>query len=74
MALRAGRSGIQDGCAVDFDATVMGGAVVVPGATLLPLGMDVSLPRDAHRQFKQWVAERQIGRLYVWAPTTPRRR
>ena len=33
--------------------------------TLLPLGMDVSLPGDAHAQFKQWVAERQIGRLYV---------
>jgi len=33
--------------------------------TLLPLGMDVSLPADAHAQFKQWVAERQIGRLYV---------
>ena len=33
--------------------------------TLLPLGMDVSLPGDAHAQFKQWVTERQIGRLYV---------
>ena len=33
--------------------------------TLLPLGMDVSLPHDAHQQFKQFVAERQIGRLYV---------
>ena len=33
--------------------------------TLLPLGMDVSLPRSAHQQFKQWIAERQIGRLYV---------
>ena len=33
--------------------------------TLLPLGMDVSLPEDAHAQFKRWVAERQIGRLYV---------
>ena len=33
--------------------------------TLLPLGMDVSLPQEAHAQFKQWVAERQIGRLYV---------
>ena len=33
--------------------------------TLLPLGMDVSLPQDAHGQFKTWVTERQIGRLYV---------
>jgi glutathione S-transferase len=33
--------------------------------TLLPLGMDVSLPQEAHGQFKNWVAERQIGRLYV---------
>jgi glutathione S-transferase len=33
--------------------------------TLLPLGMDVSLPKDAHEQFKHFIAERQIGRLYV---------
>ena len=33
--------------------------------TLLPLGMDVNLPRDAHQQMKQWISERQIGRLYV---------
>ena len=33
--------------------------------TLLPLGMDVSLPRDAHEQFKHFIADRQINRLYV---------
>jgi glutathione S-transferase len=33
--------------------------------TLLPLGMDVSLPKDAHQQLKNFFAERQIGRLYV---------
>lgn len=33
--------------------------------TLLPLGMDVSMATDAHGHLKQWVAERQIGRLYV---------
>jgi glutathione S-transferase len=33
--------------------------------TLLPLGMDVSLPADAHKQFKDYIAERQISRLYV---------
>ena len=33
--------------------------------TLLPLGMDVSLPSDAHVQFKHFIADRQIGRLYV---------
>jgi glutathione S-transferase len=33
--------------------------------TLLPLGVDVSLSKDAHGQHKEWVAERQIGRLYV---------
>jgi glutathione S-transferase len=33
--------------------------------TLLPLGMDVSLPTDAHAQFKDYIAERQIKRLYV---------
>ena len=35
------------------------------GGTLLPLGMDVSLPQDAHEQFKHFFAERQIGRLHV---------
>ncbi len=33
--------------------------------TLLPLGMDVSLSTEAHAQFKKWIADRQIGRLYV---------
>jgi glutathione S-transferase len=33
--------------------------------TLLPLGMEVSLPKDAHEQFKQFFSDRQIGRLYV---------
>jgi glutathione S-transferase len=33
--------------------------------TLLPLSMDVSMPKDAHREFKHWVEERQVSRLYV---------
>lgn len=33
--------------------------------TLLPLGMHVSLPQEAHQQFKKVFSERQIGRLYV---------
>ena len=33
--------------------------------TMLPLGLDVSIPADAHEQFKTYVADRQIGRLYV---------
>ncbi|MCB1686954.1 MAG: glutathione S-transferase C-terminal domain-containing protein [Halioglobus sp.] len=33
--------------------------------TLLPLGMDVSLPAEALSQFKDFFSERQIGRLYV---------
>ena len=33
--------------------------------TLLPLGMDVSLSSDAHEQFKHYIADRQINRLYV---------
>jgi glutathione S-transferase len=33
--------------------------------TLLPLGMDVSLPQDALKQFKQFFTDRQVGRLYV---------
>lgn len=33
--------------------------------TLLPLGMDVSLPADLHTMFKQVFTERQVGRLYV---------
>ena len=33
--------------------------------TLLPLGMDVSLPSDLLRQFKEIFTQRQVGRLYV---------
>ena len=33
--------------------------------TLLPFGMDVSLPQGAHQQFKHFVTDRQVGRLYV---------
>lgn len=33
--------------------------------TLLPLGFDVSMPKESHEQLKQWVTERQINRLYV---------
>lgn len=33
--------------------------------TLLPLGMDVSLPPDTLEQFKQFFTDRQVGRLYV---------
>ena len=33
--------------------------------TLLPLGMDVSMPTAFFQQFKQHISERQIGRLYV---------
>jgi glutathione S-transferase len=33
--------------------------------TLLPFGMDVSLPEEAHQQFKAFVTDRQVGRLYV---------
>ncbi|MGI9285591.1 MAG: glutathione S-transferase family protein [Pseudomonadales bacterium] len=33
--------------------------------TLLPLGMDVSLPQEQHAPFKKMFSERQIGRLYV---------
>jgi len=33
--------------------------------TLLPLGMDVSLAKDALEQLKKFFSERQISRLYV---------
>ncbi|MFK7732619.1 MAG: glutathione S-transferase N-terminal domain-containing protein [Pseudomonadales bacterium] len=33
--------------------------------TLLPLGMDLCMSNDTHKQTKAWVSERQIGRLYV---------
>jgi non-ribosomal peptide synthetase-like protein len=37
MMLKVKRTDIQDGCSVNFGATVMGGAVLEPGTTLLPL-------------------------------------
>ena len=33
--------------------------------TLLPFGLDVSLQQEAHQQFKNFVTDRQVGRLYV---------
>ncbi len=33
--------------------------------TLLPLSMDVSMPKDAHKEFKHFVEDRQTSRLYV---------
>ena len=33
--------------------------------TLLPLGFDVSMPAERHRQMKGMVTDRQVGRLYV---------
>jgi len=32
---------------------------------LLPLGMDVSMPAETYAQFKDYVVERQVSRLYV---------
>jgi hypothetical protein len=34
-------------------------------ATLLPLSMNVSMPKDTHKEFKNWVQKRQVSRLYV---------
>ena len=39
MMLKVKRTDIQHGCAVNFGATVMGGAVIEPESTLLPLSM-----------------------------------
>jgi hypothetical protein len=39
MMLKVKRTRIQDGCAVSFGATVMGGAVIEPDTTLLPLSL-----------------------------------
>jgi glutathione S-transferase len=34
-------------------------------ATLLPLGMNPSMPKESHAEFKHWVMGRQVSRLYV---------
>ena len=39
MMLKVKRTHIQDGCAVNFGATVMGGAVIERDTTLLPLSL-----------------------------------
>lgn len=39
MILRVKRTRIQDGCAINAGATVMGGAVIDPNTTLLPLSL-----------------------------------
>ena len=47
MMLKVKRTDIQDGSAVNFGATVMGGAVIEPETTLLPLSLvlkEMNLP------------------------------
>jgi carbonic anhydrase/acetyltransferase-like protein (isoleucine patch superfamily) len=39
MRLKVKRTDIQDGCAINFGATVMGGALIEPETTLLPLSL-----------------------------------
>ena len=39
MVLKVKRTHIQDGCTIAFGATVMGGAVIEPNTTLLPLSL-----------------------------------
>ena len=39
MMLKVKRAEIRDGCAVNFGATVMGGSVIEPETTLLPLSL-----------------------------------
>ena len=39
MTLKVKRTDIQDGSTVNFGATVMGGAVIEPETTILPLSM-----------------------------------
>ena len=34
-------------------------------ATLLPLSTNVSMPKDTHKELKNWIEERQASRLYV---------
>ena len=39
MRLKVKRTDIQDGSAINFGATIMGGALIEPGTTLLPLSL-----------------------------------
>jgi hypothetical protein len=48
MMLKVKQTDIQNGCAVNFGATVMGGAVIEPETTLLPLSLvlkEMHLPK-----------------------------
>jgi hypothetical protein len=51
MILKVKRTDIQDGSAVNFGATVMGGALIEPATTLLPLSLvlkEVHLPTGTY--------------------------
>jgi acetyltransferase-like isoleucine patch superfamily enzyme len=39
MTLKVKRTEIRDGCAINFGATVMGGSVIEPEATIQPLSL-----------------------------------
>ena len=52
MMLKVKRTHIQDGCTVAFGATVMGGAVIERGTTLLPLSLVLKEMTPAHRHVR----------------------
>ena len=57
MMLKVKRTDIRDGSAVNFGATVMGGAVIEPETTLLPLSMvlkEMHLPTATLRGQAPW--------------------
>jgi len=39
MMLKVKRTEVRDGCAINFGSTIMGGAVIEPAATVLPLSL-----------------------------------
>jgi carbonic anhydrase/acetyltransferase-like protein (isoleucine patch superfamily) len=51
MVLKVKRTEIRDGSTVNFGATIMGGAVIEPGTTFMPLSLvlkDMYMPTDTY--------------------------
>lgn len=75
MMLKVKRTDIQYGSAVNFGATVMGGAVIEPDTTILPLSMvlkEMYLPTDTYwGSPAEPVGSVQHSSAAVEAPTSP---
>ena len=73
MTLKVKQTQIQDGCAVAFGATVMGGAVIERDTTLMPLSMVLKEMNMLTATYEGSPAEPVAGSTLLYPVALPRR-